>query len=930
MKIDLLEAFGIDQKLISLWKQKYAEELLPLQEKSIKEFNIFSGENIIVFAPTSSGKTFIGEMVAIHHCLKHKKVLYLVPTKSLAEEKFAEFNLWYSPLGIRTVISTRDRQEFDNNIFSGEFDLAIIIYEKLLSLFVRRPELLSFVGCIIFDELQMISDDTRGPSVEILLNYIKLYKQKNKDLQLIGLSAVLGKCELLSRWLGAKLLFDTTRPVELRQGVYCDGKFYYQEFNTKSVSSEDWVKIDYELPSEPQQQILVELEVISEVAKYLAEKDEQVLIFLKDKKTVHEVAKEISQKVNFPKAEDAIKEISSSEKTFISEFLIKLLSKGICIHHADLTYEQREIIERYFRRGDIRILVSTSTLALGVNLPCKNVLVEPRKWYFDKKSGVLSMAGITKSDFESMGGRAGRFKIEKDFGRAVIVALAELKRKVYFENLILSDFEELRGMFTSDDLDKLVLYLVASNIENDKKAILEFVSGLFSKQTGWDIKDEDLELMIDKILNYCKENKIVVEDKYGRYVATEYGYIGATKGVYIDTLVKMISYIENVDAKKLTSKEGLLEMLLTLSFTRDGSEIYIPLEIEEIANIKEYLKNLLLKFEVDLRKYFGGIITKYWSYQDAQAVKRALCLYDWLSSKETIDIEEAFVTHAGAIRRVAEEFSWLIDTLADLFSVSKISCVDEITHQDVVKKLKNIATCIVYGVEEKAVDIAKIRLRSLSRTYIKKLVEAGFEKEEALKQLSLEQLESLLPKKVAYELYAYLHKEFNKQLLKVHIEEMSVQAKPKKAVYETINEVLSNKQAINDIREAINNGRQLADVVKTLPKIVIDKKEQNVFYFGYLVILPEQTFKMFYILAKNVGQAVKKEEIYEYLYGSKSSKNMPYEQQLRDHKRKIIQKLKSVAKKYKIKQKEIKDLIKTKYKVGYILNLTKEDVVIIK
>ena len=78
MKLDLLEAFGIDQKLISLWKQKYAEELLPLQEKSIKEFNIFSGENIIVFAPTSSGKTFIGEMVAIHHCLKHKKVLYFV------------------------------------------------------------------------------------------------------------------------------------------------------------------------------------------------------------------------------------------------------------------------------------------------------------------------------------------------------------------------------------------------------------------------------------------------------------------------------------------------------------------------------------------------------------------------------------------------------------------------------------------------------------------------------------------------------------------------------------------------------------------------------------------------------------------------------------------------------------------------------------
>jgi superfamily II helicase len=59
-----------------LWKQKYAKELLPLQEKSIKEFNIFSGENIIVFASTSFCKKFIGEMVAIHYCSEHKKFLF--------------------------------------------------------------------------------------------------------------------------------------------------------------------------------------------------------------------------------------------------------------------------------------------------------------------------------------------------------------------------------------------------------------------------------------------------------------------------------------------------------------------------------------------------------------------------------------------------------------------------------------------------------------------------------------------------------------------------------------------------------------------------------------------------------------------------------------------------------------------------------------
>ncbi|MFQ6032558.1 MAG: DEAD/DEAH box helicase, partial [Candidatus Zixiibacteriota bacterium] len=130
MKVEKLLRYGIPESVIQSWKKNLGEELLPLQTQAVTKHNLLNGESLIICAPTSSGKTFCGEMAAVANLYKRKKVIYLVPLKAIAEEKNSDFVEKYLELGIKVVISTKDRQEHDRKIAKGDFDLAIMIYEK--------------------------------------------------------------------------------------------------------------------------------------------------------------------------------------------------------------------------------------------------------------------------------------------------------------------------------------------------------------------------------------------------------------------------------------------------------------------------------------------------------------------------------------------------------------------------------------------------------------------------------------------------------------------------------------------------------------------------------------------------------------------------------------------------------------------------------
>lgn len=156
----------------------------------MKEFGLFGRDNLIVFSPTSWGKTFVGEMAAVKAARENMKVFYLVPLKALAEEKAREFRQRYGKAGIKVVVSSRDHREHDADIERRDFQIAVVVFEKMQALLVSKPQLMEAVGLVVVDEMQLITDESRGPTLELLLAKLRI---AGSQPRIVGLSAVLGR-----------------------------------------------------------------------------------------------------------------------------------------------------------------------------------------------------------------------------------------------------------------------------------------------------------------------------------------------------------------------------------------------------------------------------------------------------------------------------------------------------------------------------------------------------------------------------------------------------------------------------------------------------------------------------------------------------------------------------------------------------------------
>src|SRR6266498_3119026 len=182
-----LLSFGAPQELASIWSQA-VPNLTEIQRRSLEAGLLTSRPNLLVVAPTSSGKTFVGEMAAASGAMEDRRhSIFLVPFKALADEHFDLIKSRYHEL-LSIVISTGDWTEYDTDIRAGRFNLAIMTYEKLTALLVQTPELLNACTTLVVDELQLISDRSRGAGLEMLLTQILLLPHRP---QIVGLSSSL-------------------------------------------------------------------------------------------------------------------------------------------------------------------------------------------------------------------------------------------------------------------------------------------------------------------------------------------------------------------------------------------------------------------------------------------------------------------------------------------------------------------------------------------------------------------------------------------------------------------------------------------------------------------------------------------------------------------------------------------------------------------
>ncbi len=197
------------------------KELMPCQEKAINA-GLLEGNNLLVCTPTASGKTLIAELIGTKNIVEGKgKTVYIVPLKALAAEKYKDFKKRYGSF-LRIALSIGDLDS--SSPYLADNDLIVCTAEKLDSLIRHSSPWINYVSTVIVDEVHLMNDPGRGPTLEIL---ITILKKILKNVQIICLSATIGNPEELGEWLDAKVIKDKWRPVKLHKGVYLDGKIEF-------------------------------------------------------------------------------------------------------------------------------------------------------------------------------------------------------------------------------------------------------------------------------------------------------------------------------------------------------------------------------------------------------------------------------------------------------------------------------------------------------------------------------------------------------------------------------------------------------------------------------------------------------------------------------------------------------------------------------
>ncbi len=728
MKIEALERFGIPGQVIKRWSADGIRFLLPLQAESVNRYALLDGESLIICGPGTSGKTFCGEMAALHQASSRRKAVFLVPLKAIAEEKYRLFVKRYSPLGLKIRLSTRDHPEHDREIFRADYDILTTIYEKFNSLTAADVSIIKSAGCFVLDEFQLISDPGRGPEIEILMAKIRAF---NPDSQLAILMGGGSSPEKISRWLGLPALEETRRPVDLRLGVLHRGTFHFRAFNDLTEGDERWLeerKIDYDGPLDDQSAAAIEI---------LAGRKEQIIIFTSARKKATRLASHLAERLDLPAAQESLKVMSDLAPSVQNELLAKCLRHGIAFHHAELDSDQRELVEDGFRRGEIRILSSTSTLAWGVNLPAKNVFVETMRYDGVRSSNCReTLVPLSATDFQQAAGRAGRLGVGDKFGRAVMIAATPYEQEILWNQYVYAQNEDPESNLGKRQIPDLAMRLIACGIALSPDEIVRAVGslfGAFSLNGKRDISDP-----VESAVSYLEKGGLIHFEKPGNIVPTSLGTIACVTGFSVQSIARINEALDRGEIKEplewLYFAFGLREWLEAGGFYRSGGALASAL-LQRIDELSDGLS--------DRSEYISSAVR----FEKDPSVVRSLSVFlfalEWIAGRPTREIEIAFDRGGGGLKRDAQTLSWILTVIEKVLRCEG-SASD--SYNIIADDINQLAARMRYGVTDAMLPLAKAL--DIDREFIRRLYNMGIRAVDDFYDIDYSVLKEMLPPNV--------------------------------------------------------------------------------------------------------------------------------------------------------------------------------------
>lgn len=508
-----LEDLNLDDRLVEMLRDQWGiEELFPPQAEALPP--ALSGRNVMLTIPTASGKSLVAHLTIVHRLttdLEGARALYIVPLKALATEKVKELRAIAGSVGLRVGLAIGDRDGETGLI--EDSDILVCTSEKLDSLLRTRSELMDKVGIVVSDEFHLLHDPGRGPTLEVLLSRIM---HQRPEAQIIALSATVGNSEEMAEWLDAELIVSDWRPVTLRYGILTGLNVSVHRVDGRG---------DEELP-EPRSIEGKSTHPLQAVLEDTVRDGGQLLVFVSSRASARKEARELARytRRRLVEGSDAFNPdltehwdriadrlARRNDDSAMVKALVTSVRGGVAFHHAGLTSGQRGLIEEAFREGWLLCVVATPTLAQGVNLPARRVVVRDlRRW--------STVAGRTMPlpvmEVRQMMGRAGRPKYD-DAGDAWLLAKSHEEEADLVDLYLLGAPEEVTSKLANptalraeEDPALLthVLSMVATGGTDDRDALGRFFSKTF---LATQIDSESLAARIDDVVSWLAANGMV-------------------------------------------------------------------------------------------------------------------------------------------------------------------------------------------------------------------------------------------------------------------------------------------------------------------------------------------------------------------------------------------------------------------------------------
>lgn len=655
-------------------------ELLELQgishltsvQKDALAAGVANGQSMVVCAPTSSGKTLIGEIAAIAGTRSGCTALYLVSHKALADQKFEEFTNKYGNKSERPIarvgVSTGDRDDGD-----ADPQILIATYEKALSL-VMSDAISVGNTVVVADELQLIGEEKRGPDVEILCAALRRKKPK----QFVALTATVKNGNDLNGWLECKLVQSNVRDVDLIQEIWADDQVYSVRFGLEDGTIS---KHKGKLPAT----------TLEAVAMLLQQKRGPIIVFTETRRDAMELAQSFSSNRSKTPSGFNFSNLLSffSEASEFTDRLRSTAETKVIFHTADLTPSERSVVEQGLVTSDFDVCFATPTLAAGVNFPFQTVVFDRlHRRYIQPKQLPLGA-------YRNMSGRAGRLGMHEK-GYAVLIP-RDKEELAYANTLVLPENEVLLSRLAVMSVRRIVLILISSRSADSRETLRAFLEQTLFWYQVRDRNPTRLDELVTKVndaIKWLVEHGMLKVS--GETIdATEFGSAVSRTGLLPSTAYQF--------AELLKVKWPNLET--------NFEEYELPLIHAAVCSDE---------FSPDTGQRFLPPLDKSVGYAEARGALYAAPLFSNMNDCERAANQSAFAIFlfisgeverkigaragipSGQVHRFANEIAWVLDGFHRIAGVSSLGC-----SQRVMNQIGLLARRVRLGVPTEVVDLIR-------------------------------------------------------------------------------------------------------------------------------------------------------------------------------------------------------------------------------